>query len=99
MRSLGWRGPKAMRWGEKAQHGYWRFPTIGPPAVVHEEPAAEIATIGVDGSLAPELERGDAVGIAKAGAGRQHYGLRQHRARRLKGMLIGVAHQPDHSVR
>ena len=87
-----------MRWGEKTKHGYWRFPTIGPPAVVHEEPAAEIATIGVDGSLAPELERVTRLGLQKleqAGSITEF----DNTGRRLKGMLIGVAHQPDHSVR
>ena len=34
MRSLGWRGPRAMRWGGKTLKGYWRHPTVGLPAIV-----------------------------------------------------------------
>jgi hypothetical protein len=45
MRHLGWHGPKLMRWGEKTLHGYWRHPTVGPPALVPEEPVEEIATM------------------------------------------------------
>jgi hypothetical protein len=44
MRELGWRGPRLMRWGKKTLHGYWRHPTVGLPAVVREEPVAEVAT-------------------------------------------------------
>jgi hypothetical protein len=65
-----WRGPKLMRWGEKTLHGYWRHSTVGLPAIAssagtQEEPAAEIATIGEEGSLAPELERVTRLGLQK----------------------------------
>ena len=56
MRDLGWRGPRRMRWGNRTINGYWRHPTVGVPAIVREEPAAEVATIG-ERTLAPELER------------------------------------------
>jgi hypothetical protein len=56
MRALGWRGPKLMRWGRKTLKGYWRHPTVGLPAIVREEPAAEVATAERE-TLAPELER------------------------------------------
>jgi hypothetical protein len=55
MRGLGWRGPRLMRWGEKTLHGYWRHPTVGLPAVLREEPVAEVATAERE-TLAPELE-------------------------------------------
>ena len=45
MRELGWRGPRLMRWGEKMLKGYWRHPTVGLPAIVQEEPVAEVATV------------------------------------------------------
>jgi hypothetical protein len=64
MRDLGWRGPKLMRWGEKTLHGYWRHPTLGLPAIVQDEPAAEIETKG-QGTLAPELERVTRLGLQK----------------------------------
>jgi hypothetical protein len=60
MRELGWRGPKLMRWGGKTLKGYWRDPTVGPPAIVQEEPAAER-----EDSLAPELERVTRLGLQK----------------------------------
>ena len=44
MRDLGWRGPRLMRWGKKTLKGYWRHPTVGLPAIVQEEPVAEVAT-------------------------------------------------------
>jgi hypothetical protein len=56
MRDLGWRGPRKMRWGNRTINGYWRHPTVGLPAIVREEPAAEVATMG-ERTLAPELER------------------------------------------
>jgi hypothetical protein len=56
MRELGWRGPRLMRWGMKTLKGYWRHPTVGLPAIVREEPAAEVATAERGDSLAPELE-------------------------------------------
>jgi hypothetical protein len=56
MRELGWRGPRKMRWGERTINGYWRHPTVGLPAIMREEPAAEVAATG-EGTLAPELER------------------------------------------
>jgi hypothetical protein len=64
MRELGWRGPRKMRWGQRTINGYWRHPTVGVPAVVQEEPAAEVATIG-EGTLAPELERVTRLGLQK----------------------------------
>ena len=45
-----------MRWGKKTLKGYWRYPTVGLPAIVQEEPAAEVATAERGDSLAPELE-------------------------------------------
>jgi hypothetical protein len=45
-----------MRWGRKTLHGYWRNPTVALPAIVREEPAAQVATAERE-TLAPELER------------------------------------------
>jgi hypothetical protein len=56
MRDLGWRGPRLMRWGRRTLRGYWRHPTVALPAVVQEEPVAEVATAERE-TLAPELER------------------------------------------
>jgi hypothetical protein len=56
MRDLGWRGPRLMRSGRKTLKGYWRHPTVGLPAIVQEEPVAEVATAERGDSLAPELE-------------------------------------------
>jgi hypothetical protein len=64
MHDLGWRGPKLMRWGEKTLHGYWRNPTVGVPAIVREEPVAEVATAERE-TLAPELERVTWLGLQK----------------------------------
>jgi hypothetical protein len=64
MRELGWRGPKLMRWGEETTRGYWRHPTIGLPAVVPREPAAEVATAERE-TLAPELERVTGLALQK----------------------------------
>jgi hypothetical protein len=64
MRSLGWRGPRLMRWGGRTLKGYWRHPAVGPPAVVQEEPVAEVATAERE-TLAPELERVTRLGLQK----------------------------------
>src|SRR3974390_3079796 len=64
MRGLGWQGPRLMRWGDKTLKGYWRHPTVGLPAVVQEEPAAEAATAERE-TLAPELERVTWLGLQK----------------------------------
>ena len=65
MRELGWRGPQPMRWGGKTLKGYWRHPTIGGlPAIVREEPAAEVAMAERE-TLAPELERVTGLALQK----------------------------------
>jgi hypothetical protein len=64
MRGLGWHGPREMRWGGKTLKGYWRHPTVGLPAVVREEPVAEVATVDQE-TLAPELERVTRLGLEK----------------------------------
>jgi hypothetical protein len=64
MRDLGWHGPRLMRWGKRTLHGYWRYPTVGLPAVVPEEPVAEAATAERE-TLAPELERVTLLGLQK----------------------------------
>ena len=64
MRQLEWRGPRLMRWGKKTLKGYWRHPTLGLPAIVQEEPVAEVATMERE-SLAPELERVTLLGLQK----------------------------------
>ena len=64
MRGLGWRGPRLMRWGKQTLKGYWRHPTVGLPAVVREEPVAEVATTERE-TLAPELERVTLLGLQK----------------------------------
>jgi hypothetical protein len=64
MRELGWRGPRLMRWGKKTLKGYWRHPTVGLPAVVEEEPAAEVVTVERE-TLAPELEAVTRLGLQK----------------------------------
>jgi hypothetical protein len=56
MRELGWRGPQKMRWGKRTINGYWRHPTVGLPAIVRQEPATEVATIG-ERTLARELDQ------------------------------------------
>ena len=63
MRELGWRGPRLMRWGKKTLKGYWRYPTVGLPAIVREEPK-EVATAERE-TLAPELERVTWLGLQK----------------------------------
>jgi hypothetical protein len=42
-----------MRWGKQTLKGYWRYPTVGLPAIVPEEPVAEVLDRE---TLAPELE-------------------------------------------
>jgi hypothetical protein len=64
MGDLGWRGPRLMRWGKKTLKGYWRHPTVGLPAIVQEEPVAEVATAERE-TLAPELERVTWLGLQK----------------------------------
>jgi hypothetical protein len=64
MRELGWRGPRLMRWGKKTLKGYWRHPTVGLPAVVQQEPVAEVATTERE-TLAPELEAVTRLGLQK----------------------------------
>jgi hypothetical protein len=64
MLGLGWHGPRLMRWGRKTLKGYWRHPTVGLPAIVQEEPAAEVATAERE-TLAPELERVTWLGLQK----------------------------------
>ena len=57
MHDLGWHGPRLTRWGKKTLKGYWRYPTVGLPAIVREESVAE--------TLAPELERVTLLGLQK----------------------------------
>jgi hypothetical protein len=64
MRELGWHGPRLMRWGKKTLKGYWRHPTVGLPAIVPEQPVAEVATAERE-TLAPELERVTLLGLQK----------------------------------
>ena len=64
LREVGWRGPRLMRWGGRTLKGYWRHPTVGLPAIVREEPVAEVATVERE-TLAPELERVTWLGLQK----------------------------------
>src|SRR6516165_5085859 len=64
MRDLGWHGPRLMRWGKKTLKGYWRYPTVGLPAIVQKEPVAEVPTAERE-TLAPELERVTWLGLQK----------------------------------
>ena len=64
MRELGWHGPQPMRWGGKTLKGYWRHPTVGLPAIVPEQPVAEVTTAERE-TLAPELERVTWLGLQK----------------------------------
>jgi hypothetical protein len=64
MHDLGWRGPRLMRWGKKTLKGYWRHPTVGLPAIVQQEPVAEVAMVERE-TLAPELERVTLLGLQK----------------------------------
>jgi hypothetical protein len=52
-----------MRWGKKTLKGYWRHPTVGLPAIVQEEPVAEVAT--AEESLAPELAAATRLALEK----------------------------------
>jgi hypothetical protein len=65
MRDLGWQGPRRMRWGKDTVNGYWRNPTVGPPAMVHEQPM-ETAT-PEEGTLAAELQSVTQLGLQKIG--------------------------------
>jgi hypothetical protein len=62
MRELGWRSPRLMRWGAKTLKGYWRHPTVGLPAIVQQQPVAEVVERE---TLAPELERVTWLGLQK----------------------------------
>jgi hypothetical protein len=64
MRELGWHGPRLMRWGKQTLKGYWRYPTVSLPAIVPEQPVAEVATAERE-TLAPELERVTLLGLQK----------------------------------
>src|SRR6516225_5266034 len=64
MRELGWHGPQPMRWGGKTLKGYWRYPTVGLPAIVRKEPVVEVATVERE-TLAPELEAVTRLGLQK----------------------------------
>jgi hypothetical protein len=64
MHGLGWHGPRLMRWGKKTLKGYWRYPTVGLPAVVWKEPVVEASTADRE-TLAPELERVTLLGLQK----------------------------------
>ena len=64
MRDLGWHGPRLMRWGGRTLKGYWRYPTVGLPAIAPEEPAVEVASVDRE-TLAPELERVTWLGLQK----------------------------------
>jgi len=66
MGDLGWRGPRLMRWGKQTLKGYWRHPTVGLPAIVREEPVAEVATAERE-TLAPQLEAVTRLGLQKIG--------------------------------
>src|SRR6516225_7084684 len=63
MHDLGWQGPRRMRWGKRTTNGYWRHPTVGPPAVVQEEPVVEASV--EKGTLAIELEALTRLGLQK----------------------------------
>jgi hypothetical protein len=64
MRELGWTGPRLMRFGARTAKGYSRHPTVGLPAIVPEEPVAEVATVDRE-TLAPELEAVTRLGLQK----------------------------------
>ncbi len=66
MRELGWKGPRRMRWGKRTTNGYWRHPTVGPPAILQQEPVAEAATVE-PGTLAIALEAVTHLGLQKIG--------------------------------
>ena len=64
MRELGWQGPRLMRWGKKTLKGYWRYPTVGLPAIVQEGALAEAETVEGE-TLAPQLEAVTRLGLQK----------------------------------
>jgi hypothetical protein len=64
MRELGWRGPRLMRWGGRTLKGYWRHSTVGLPAIVKEEPVADIATADRE-TLAPQLAAATRLALEK----------------------------------
>jgi hypothetical protein len=53
-----------MRWGKQTLKGYWRYPTVGLPAIMEPEPVAQVATTERE-TLAPELERVTWLGLQK----------------------------------
>ena len=55
-----------MRFGKQTLKGYWRHPTVGLPAIVREEPVAEVATAERE-TLAPQLEAVTRLGLQKIG--------------------------------
>jgi hypothetical protein len=63
MRELGWRGPRLMRWGRKTVKGYSRYPTVGLPAIVRQEPVAE--AVERETTLAPELAAATRLALEK----------------------------------
>jgi hypothetical protein len=65
MRELGWQGPRRMRWGKETLNGYWRNPTAGPPAIVHEQPMTTPTV--EEGGLAAELQSVTQLGLQKIG--------------------------------
>ena len=66
MRDLGWKGPRRMRWGKRITNGYWRHPTVGPPAVVQNDDPVSDTTVEA-GTLALELEAVTQLGLKKIG--------------------------------
>ena len=64
MRGLGWHGPRLMRWGKQTLKGYWRFPTVGLPAIVQEGAQAEVEAVEGE-TLAPQLEAVTRLGLQK----------------------------------
>ena len=63
MHDLGWRGPRRMRWGKRTTNGYWRYPSVGPPAIIQEESVLD--TTAENGALALELEAVTRLGLQK----------------------------------
>ena len=55
-----------MRWGKRATNGYWRHPTVGPPAVVQNDDPVSDTTVEA-GTLALELEAVTQLGLKKIG--------------------------------
>jgi acyl-CoA reductase-like NAD-dependent aldehyde dehydrogenase len=54
-----------MRWGKETLNGYWRNPTVGPPAIAHEQPM-KTPTLE-EGTLAAELQSVTQLGLQKIG--------------------------------